>query len=121
MLASTMQHSTNNHTQPPPAATTHTPHASVRPPRTGAARRTHQPVSPQDPTVCRTLFTSIHDPQYSTQPPPNIPTKQPARTVKRGEPLMKGGLAPHNTWELLRKEVIQPHLPVRLPCYDFVL
>ena len=22
---------------------------------------------------------------------------------------------------LLRKEVIQPHLPVRLPCYDFVL
>ena len=24
------------------------------------------------------------------------------------------------TW-LLRKEVIQPHLPVRLPCYDLVL
>ena len=23
--------------------------------------------------------------------------------------------------ELLRKEVIQPHLPVRLPCYDFTL
>ncbi len=24
------------------------------------------------------------------------------------------------TWNgLLRKEVIQPHLPVRLPCYDF--
>jgi hypothetical protein len=23
-------------------------------------------------------------------------------------------------WMLLRKEVIQPHLPVRLPCYDFV-
>jgi hypothetical protein len=23
--------------------------------------------------------------------------------------------------KLLRKEVIQPHLPVRLPCYDFVL
>ena len=21
---------------------------------------------------------------------------------------------------LLRKEVIQPHVPVRLPCYDFV-
>ena len=25
----------------------------------------------------------------------------------------------HNK-KLLRKEVIQPHLPVRLPCYDFV-
>ena len=23
--------------------------------------------------------------------------------------------------ELLRKEVIQPHLPVQLPCYDLVL
>ena len=33
---------------------------------------------------------------------------------------------PHKVWAdlnlvvLLRKEVIQPHLPVRLPCYDFV-
>ena len=27
---------------------------------------------------------------------------------------------PTNTMGLLRKEVIQPHLPVRLPCYDFV-
>src|SRR5215203_4093581 len=33
---------------------------------------------------------------------------------------------PHQVWAgsslvvLLRKEVIQPHLPVRLPCYDFV-
>ena len=26
----------------------------------------------------------------------------------------------HLTEELPRKEVIQPHLPVRLPCYDFV-
>ena len=29
--------------------------------------------------------------------------------------------APKNrTYMLLRKEVIQPHLPVRLPCYDLV-
>ena len=26
----------------------------------------------------------------------------------------------HHLEVLLRKEVIQPHLPVRLPCYDFV-
>ena len=25
----------------------------------------------------------------------------------------------YNTHALLRKEVIQPHLPIRLPCYDF--
>ena len=24
-----------------------------------------------------------------------------------------------SSWLLLRKEVIQPHLPIRLPCYDF--
>ena len=27
----------------------------------------------------------------------------------------------HLNIQLLRKEVIQPHLPVRLPCYDFTL
>ena len=27
--------------------------------------------------------------------------------------------APLHTGGLLRKEVIQPHLPIRLPCYDF--
>ena len=26
----------------------------------------------------------------------------------------------HLTVTILRKEVIQPHLPIRLPCYDFV-
>src|SRR5699024_1061073 len=38
--------------------------------------------------------------------PPTHPTKQQGTRVS----LVK----------LLRKEVIQPHLPVRLPCYDFV-
>ena len=28
---------------------------------------------------------------------------------------------PEECQKLLRKEVIQPHLPVRLPCYDLVL
>ena len=40
-------------------------------------------------------------------------------------PLVRHHHAPDDirTWSgcvLLRKEVIQPHLPVRLPCYDFV-
>ena len=36
--------------------------------------------------------------------------------------LGRHGLLNHSSWSqvLLRKEVIQPHLPVRLPCYDFV-
>src|SRR3954452_19859131 len=35
-------------------------------------------------------------------------------TTRPGIPHISNGL-------LLRKEVTQPHLPVRLPCYDFVL
>ena len=31
-----------------------------------------------------------------------------------------GPVTPFGIAMLLRKEVIQPHLPVRLPCYDFV-
>ena len=30
------------------------------------------------------------------------------------------GRGNHAQLPILRKEVIQPHLPVRLPCYDFV-
>lgn len=32
----------------------------------------------------------------------------------------RAGHSPATGILLLRKEVIQPHLPVRLPCYDFV-
>ncbi len=32
----------------------------------------------------------------------------------------RAGHSPAVGHMLLRKEVIQPHLPVRLPCYDFV-
>jgi hypothetical protein len=42
-----------------------------------------------------------------------------------GQPPWTGKALPHQPTGqqetvLLRKEVIQPHLPVRLPCYDFV-
>ena len=36
-----------------------------------------------------------------------------------GVPLRWSGLTAGGEVVLLRKEVIQPHLPVRLPCYDF--
>ena len=85
----------------------------------------------QDPTMC-----SIHPPQ---QEAPTIPKNHgqsmfhpqkpsPARrphpwpiprhhtTTPERTPAVLDGL-----FGLLRKEVIQPHLPVRLPCYDLVL
>src|SRR2546430_278110 len=43
------------------------------------------------------------------------PTSNPTRTLAGC-----GLLAALRRQALLRKEVIQPHLPVRLPCYDFV-
>jgi hypothetical protein len=41
-----------------------------------------------------------------------------AQETMNGQPTPNRGALPY---VLLRKEVIQPHLPVRLPCYDFVL
>lgn len=50
----------------------------------------------------------------------NFVVMHPARPLQTRTP---HGLRP-TSWGvfvvLLRKEVIQPHLPVRLPCYDFV-
>ena len=47
----------------------------------------------------------------------------PPRNQKHDQPQKKhpGTNQPHTKNWLLRKEVIQPHLPVRLPCYDLVL
>ena len=68
-------------------------------------------------------------------PPKRAPPEKPA-VCCAPEPHPTTGCGPsnespespnsHNLWAgsslvvLLRKEVIQPHLPVRLPCYDFV-
>jgi hypothetical protein len=38
----------------------------------------------------------------------------------KGSGLARDAYATNDSQVLLRKEVIQPHLPVRLPCYDFV-
>jgi hypothetical protein len=48
--------------------------------------------------------------------PPLSPTE--ARTSSRGS--WTSHPNGRRSSVLLRKEVIQPHLPVRLPCYDFV-
>ena len=52
--------------------------------------------------------------------------RQPGRSGVRGYRADRStwewsvGVVTPSTVELPRKEVIQPHLPVRLPCYDFV-
>jgi hypothetical protein len=137
MLASTMQHSTHNHT--PTHHNHHHTHTltctpgCVRRSRPGAARkntnrcllRTQQCAEPPRQCPGTTMNRSL----CSTQPHPP-PTSGRAWNQGKGEPTpaptsqhTAGGLRagqPHHTVRLLRKEVIQPHLPVRLPCYDFV-
>ena len=63
--------------------------------------------TPQNPTTCPTLKKPHNQkipPRQQVNVPPNTTTQTRCSTQK-----------------LLRKEVIQPHLPVRLPCYDLVL
>ncbi len=124
MLASTMQHSTHNHT-PTHNDHHHTDKQCVRRPEPGAAQKTHptnrcplrtqQCAKPRSPKTPTTMNRSL----CSTQPHPQ-PEDHGAELVK-GEPAtFRVTSQPHHTVRLLRKEVIQPHLPVRLPCYDFV-
>ena len=98
MLASTIQFSNNkpHHHQhqrkpPAPAPASHTDHTACSP-------KTQQRTSMAPPQ------TRKHDIPPMSKPP-----------IRHSQMAW-----PTNTVELLRKEVIQPHLPVRLPCYDLV-
>ena len=59
------------------------------------------------PTACQAL----------KNPVPPLPKKTEPKIFKR---ILLTVLLAVPKQKLLRKEVIQPHLPVRLPCYDFV-
>ena len=130
MLASTIQFSNNTH------ASTHSP-TSRRPPArhptplrkignpttcphpspgtnplptpTNTAGSTHEPTPNTE-----TLINAFHQPN---NPPPRHHTAPTGETAAN-HPTHRRDDQGHG---LLRKEVIQPHLPVRLPCYDLVL
>ncbi len=44
----------------------------------------------------------------------------PERAGRKTRERIDLGITPPAGGGFLRKEVIQPHLPIRLPCYDFV-
>ena len=100
---------------------THT-RGCVRRSRAGSGTRKNNPptgkVSSQDPTVRRDSSTTsgIHVPPSHTHH--NMHRK--VWNLQEGNPRRHAAGLPPHTGKLLRKEVIQPHLPVRLPCYDFV-
>ena len=109
---------------PPCALTTNTP-----PIRRCATRKTHTKQHKKQEIKQKNDFASTIQFSHNTTPPPAtimITSRQgrkiphvyyvghPTATPSTTPPI---GYTPHI---LPRKEVIQPHLPVRLPCYDFV-
>src|ERR1700739_2196399 len=78
---------------------------------------THPGVLPQNPTVCPMIFS----------PTPISPRADTPAAAPSPRHYSVGLLTAHTPPQLgmslvvlFRKELTQPHLPVRLPCYDFV-
>ena len=72
-----------------------------------------------NPTVCLLAKNSYAQPKTHPHPPPtNSDKHMRAQENNPTQPNRPCRTVPHKTG-LPRKEVIQPHLPVRLPCYDF--
>ena len=117
---------TTHHTQPTPKRKNPSGRLRRQPPPTQAADA--HTVLNVNPTVC--LKAPHHqtaaekrfmpNPKTHPHPPPTIRAVNTCRHKKTTNTTQQATLlVPHKTG-LPRKEVIQPHLPVRLPCYDFV-
>lgn len=142
MLASTVQFSTNDQPTTPtaqhqtrqPPAVCHTRPCLDNQPHPKARNRLRR----KQPHGC-----SFRTQQGALRPPPAAPRKPfpppKGSCTRKSRPLpgqnspvsppsehpdpTSAGRGLHTVFQrmvLLRKEVIQPHLPVRLPCYDFV-
>ena len=138
MLASTIHISNTPPTNPTHQHTanrqrrrhrTNKPHPQEKPPGAFAG------LIPQGPTACQNQPPTHRTPRFHTHhhhPPRGAAaagSTEEARRARRRRssmiPLVNTTNASHTDGGcagrvLLRKEVIQPHLPVRLPCYDFV-
>jgi hypothetical protein len=56
----------------------------------------------------------------AAEPATGMAAGAPSKRNRRRKPVVNSGVdLVRRGHRLLRKEVIQPHLPVRLPCYDF--
>ena len=105
---------TTHHTQPTP---TIAGWLRGQPPPTGG-RRSHG-VEREPDSVSARINTFMPNPTTHPHPPPTPGSKHMQAQENKQATQQATLLIPHKTG-LPRKEVIQPHLPVRLPCYDFV-
>ena len=118
MLATTIQ-ITNN-----PPHTTHTQEKTLRlaaqatTTHTGGGRSHGVEREPDSVLVCHQTF--MPNPKHAPTPTTHSRAVNTCRHKKTNNTTQQATpLVPHK-YGLPRKEVIQPHLPVRLPCYDFV-
>src|SRR5699024_4345749 len=103
--------------QPRPAPHAHPPHKQTHP----HGQDAHGPV----PSKPNSMPTSAPDHHAATHPQTGAGHHTLIACTRRSQcpPKSHPGMHPRHATRhqtLLRKEVIQPHLPVRLPCYDFV-
>jgi hypothetical protein len=107
----------NDHPEIRMARSLRTQQRAYAPNPTTRLRSTHTPRGMQywepAPRAGRTGQCSTLEHCHGHQQPPD--DEEPSRPEHSSGPLPRGERP-----VLLRKEVIQPHLPVRLPCYDFV-
>ena len=135
MLASTIQFTTNPPTPTHNPQQIRSPRRVRQPGRTAPEPRQHAtPTHAEAPTTTQQAAAGVSlMPAPDNQPPrENKPTRhgRPPSLPRGADP--PAGPDPYNSpskiktarkpppQSILRKEVIQPHLPVRLPCYDFV-
>src|SRR5215210_6549437 len=67
----------------------------------------------------RSLKTQQHEAHEQARAPPGPADISVAAGRLRRRGMRRPPPRPLQSWSFPRKEVIQPHLPVRLPCYDF--
>ena len=106
--------------------TTHHTHPHQQQLLAGCAGNHHQQAADAhtvlnvNPTVCSSAKTFMPNPKHAPTPTTHHGQRTHAGTRKQPNTTQQAMPNCSPQTGLPRKEVIQPHLPVRLPCYDFV-
>jgi hypothetical protein len=117
MLATTIHKSNTTPHHQDGATTTH-PHRGQHHPRFPQRGQEVTGLLSQSPIVCPMAASLTAD--VGCRAPDPHPLQVRAIIDSPRSRLIRAMRAGLSLEVLLRKEVIQPHLPVRLPCYDFV-
>ena len=110
---------TTHHTQPTPKRKPFRPAARATTTPQGSGRQHGVEREPDSVLARITFYAQPKKRTHTHHPQPGSKHMQAQENNQHTNQTANMLLVPHKTG-LPRKEVIQPHLPVRLPCYDFV-